>query len=409
MDRLLEFNLVSFSVSPMKSTQVFWVAPEVADDTEEFLKKYAVGIPHNACFKSLTFDTCAIAVHAERYGGAGTGANGGGARCANIYDAQVKGIDANCLVGHNVKKRHSHGAQNITEAIFEVIYSDALARILPSGVVKCGGIISTGKNAAFFTDDIEAEELKTCWGALLVRDTCVRPAHFLRSRTYVTPKRMLNDVARMRAVHKTLASEHVNHNEFIRTLGKFLANCASQFAFAQVARIAHMATSPSNITLGGAWLDLASVSFLDSGKNYAADSIQRPFLKEYTLIEETIVELVATYAKFNEVTLNVAPLLSYFNEAMNDYFHEHCSYLFGLSKEWWPKMGELKECDSLVQMIHQIIHQDESIVIGLPFSQNPDDPVIKFIECLFISLANRERAKQLFALHLTRRIQLRSA
>lgn len=390
MNFLSKNNCVPFMAHKIKGLECVWINKDLVKLSEEaFSEMYSYGIPSAQCFSGLSFDeTLQTQAVAERYGGAGCGFNGGGARSANIHGVQVKGGGANCLVGSTRLSWHSHGAQNLSEAACEVIYADVLQRTLPLGVVDCLGIILTDKNSAYFTNDVDASEFLKCWGALLIRNTCVRPAHFLRSRNFTpqTPYAQMisNDVVRVRRIHKELAEHFGKHSEFVRTAGQFLSNCANQFAFARVARIAHMATTPSNIAVDGKWLDLASVSFLDGGKNYAIDNTQRPFLTEHLLVEETIYEFVETYAKFNEIDINCEPLIKYFREAMAFYFHKHCNFIFGIEKEDWPEKGSSAECDSITDIVYKIIHENTELVVGLPKKTSLSDTVIGMIQGFFI-------------------------
>jgi hypothetical protein len=397
MKDVLNINYIPFNVSPMKSAICLWVSPEYNEGNDsDFLEKYAVGIADTPSFKHITFDEKQITVYAERYGSGGGASNGGGVRCANIGDVQVKGIGTNCLVGTKATYWYSHGMQHVIDAVYEAIYANVLNKVLPLGAVKCLGVILTGPTAGIYADNIFGDTFTPCWGALLVREACIRPAHFLRSNGFIPrPENkflLMGDVARVRTLQKKLCEMFSHDNEYIIYLSKFLAKSANQFAFARIARISHSGTSPSNISIDGRWLDLATSTFLDGGKNYEIGADQRPFFTEYELSLSVVQELIHTYAKFNKKSLNPEPLIKYYQEAMSTYLHIHSYYLFGISPSHWPEIGKLKACDALVEAAHKVIHLNDTLVKDYPRTPVPTDPVIHFIEALFISLSNKALA-----------------
>lgn len=86
----------------MLDGKVVWVNPQWAADEslsadvdlfEVFRKRFACMIPNAGRFASLRFDHSApVQLLAERYGGCGIGYNGGGVRCGNLGNYQIKGI-----------------------------------------------------------------------------------------------------------------------------------------------------------------------------------------------------------------------------------------------------------------------------------------------------------------------------
>src|SRR5690606_31109938 len=109
---------------------------------------------------------------AERYGGFGLGTNGGGARVANINDAQIKGIGANALAGQGAPKSHSYGGLDIQSAVKEIIYSRLLNKISPIGAQAIQGLILLDEVSALHNG-------KKAPSVLMVREPVARPGHFL--------------------------------------------------------------------------------------------------------------------------------------------------------------------------------------------------------------------------------------
>lgn len=388
-------SISEFKVEKMQGLEALWSATHSGISEQCLVDKYSFGVASNSCFKNVSFiDESEFLVVGEKYGGLGSSGNGGGVRCGNIGDIQVKGIGTNPLVGNDIPEWYSNGALNIIDAASEVIYSNVLEKAMPIGSVKCLGIILTGQDTAFHTECFEQSNIKTCTGTLLVRQGCLRPAHFMRARDYEIHTKyrsnLISDVARTRAVNKVLCEAFEDESKFTVFLSEFLSKNANQFAFAKAARIAHGATSPSNIAMDGKWLDLTTCSFLDSTKNYCIGEGQRSFLNEQLLIKETLFELCSTYEKFNKTKINVGLLLLYFDEAYNYYFHQHCSFILGVPKDLWPEKETSPECDAVVKALEKVIHLNNKVVLGSPNISVQQDAMSRLIDLLFSSLFNRK-------------------
>ncbi|EQD26031.1 MchC protein, partial [mine drainage metagenome] len=109
---------------------------------------------------------------------------------------------------------------------------------------------------------------------LLVRELCARPAHFLYAANfsfadeYVT--QYSNDSGRVCSALEELNKIYGGTSGVINLIGDFLRKCAAQFAFSRAHRLQHGVLSPSNISISGQWLDLANVSFVNSGINFSS-------------------------------------------------------------------------------------------------------------------------------------------
>ena len=226
-------------------------------------------IPGSECFDSVEFDRQDSKLfQAERYGGIGTGMNGGGARCGNHNGLQIKGLGKNCLAGKHTDHLHSYGGLSLISAVVEVIYTNLLSGLMPLGAAQIYGVIVTGEKTSYYYSYKTDETLKS-WGALLVRGLYLRPAHFVRAGGYCSNENMEipSDKFRTKRAHRKLKQLIGEDKAVIQFFGHYLANLANQFAFARMARISHGAVAPGNIALNGCWLDLELASFIKSGEN----------------------------------------------------------------------------------------------------------------------------------------------
>lgn len=382
----------------MLSAEVLWINDEAIRrlggtykdgmSRHDFLRRFAYGIQNTECFQNLTFDRTDNKLFlAERYGGKGVGDNGGGVRCGTDGPFQVKGIGTNCLVGDGEEFVHSYGGLDAPMAITESIFTIVLGKVLPIGTVDIYGLISTGPNAAYESKD------KPCWGVLLVRESCVRPAHFLPAPdfnfTTVHRSLMKKDFARTRNAVRALRAQLKNDSQFTVFIGRFLANCANQFAFARVARILHGTISPSNISLDGRWLDMPLASFLNGGVNYATATY---FYTEALSILEPLIELLDTYSKYNGVNLNASPLIDYYSEQLDGYFAYHIGFLIGISDEQSDEIVATNEWRTVATCADKIINSGGEVVFERA-KADIDDPVACLVEGMFISLCAIERAR----------------
>ena len=389
--------LISFSAYKMLSAKCVWSVNDDDSYRENLVHQYAIGNPASNCFRDVDFIADQpIECKAERYGGFGGAPNGGGSRCANIGNKQVKGVGPNVLVGEGVDEWYSNGALNIVDAVCEVVYSDVLNRVMPLGAVRCYGVLSTGKKTAFYTESLKQESVYPCLGAMVVRDTCLRPAHFLRARGYKVPEalraQVCSDVARTRRAAKDLKKLCGGSAGLAPFLGKLAANYANQFAFALVARITHGAATPSNFSMDGRWLDLTTVSFLDGVKNYRISGEQASFLEEHEVTLDILLELTHTYAKYNRVTVNASVLLAYYKEAIEYYFHKHCCYIIGVPEDIWLDMGENYDSDNFCKLIRKILFGAGREISGSPKKLNSNDSFLELIRVLYLSLKNPDEA-----------------
>ncbi|WP_075187334.1 hypothetical protein [Teredinibacter haidensis] len=381
---VLKNEWASFEANKISGLKTAWLSPKFNGDKVSFAQQFSFAIPGTNCLSKLTFNRDEkVQLLAERYGGKGIGLNGGGARCGTFGSFQLKGIGANILAGDHDDLVHAYGGLDARSAICEVIFTNVMSKVLPIGVVDIYGIIFTGVDTAI--DPITKEK---CWGSILVREACVRPAHFLPAAGFLPcseyQKQIRPDFARTKIVNQNLAEMFASPNEFIMFLGSFLSKCANQMAFARVARAMHSTLSPSNFSIDGRWLDLCLSTFLSGGENFGSSSIFYNEAGEPLLF---CIELLYTYGKMNDLVLNPNSLASYYNEQLDAYCSLHLGYVFGLPFE--------KICDKYKQdlelfksLVMLVINGAKYVSRNYP-EPNPSDPIVSLILGVYISLEDR--------------------
>lgn len=389
-------NLHPFSACKLKSARTIWVSPEYLNGTQckeagpqayrRFADDFAYMIPDGQIFDNLAFDRTDVKrMQAERYGGAGIERNGGGARCGNIGRFQVKGNGRNPLAGTRTGLHHSYGGYRAVYAIHEAIYSHVLGRIMPGGTAKVHGVMLTGSDAAYQVTTARG------WGGLLVREFVVRPANFLRAgffpREDALAANMLPDVARVRRANRLLM-QRLGVGGFMQLLTVFLRNSAAQLTFARLARITHGAVTPSNMCFDGRWIDLTNTSFVNASENTMGGNLNTPsFYEEMYAPVEVMKECAGTFAKYNDVALDVRPLSQYYGSVAGTYMKEHLGYFFGF------RYADLDagRCDgALCHLRSEVLHllsQGRTVHHAWPETLPPGDPALCVLDYLFAATA----------------------
>lgn len=385
-------NLVGFKVSFAKTGRVFWRSSE--DKTceisnlsnEEFEERFSYAIVKNQFFEKIEFDDMKTKIYfAERYGGLGVATNGGGVRCGNSGKTQIKGVGRNILGLQTKDHWHSYGGLNLIDAAYEAIIAETIGKLLPIGVAKIYGIIILENNAALLPgppeDDLES---KRSYGALLIRDATIRPAHFLRCPGFEPASDsndMPPDVARTKMSNKRFYKKFNQKNEFISYIGMCLSRHANQFAFARAARIFHGSLSPSNVCLDGRWIDLSNTTFIGGRHNPKAYT---SFYAEADSLINYMEELVYTTSKFNSVKIDFSILKKYYVGQFREYFKIHVGYVLGLD---YTKLenSDKPDVDTIAAYIFERFSGASETTYERAFSIERDDPAIKIIENFYLS------------------------
>lgn len=248
--------------------------------------------------------------YAERYGGDGISTNGGGGRCGFDGVFHSKGLGPNQLVGDRPRDRygnsHANGFLSLDVAIYESIWSEIINIALPYGAVRTVAVIN-------LECDFEEPDITLPRG-LLIRMPAVRPAHFIRALYFKEKKldALSEDAKRVKlAIQKlvdflpesNLASPAKTLDENLAyRLSELASRYAKQFAAARAKRIFHQSISASNITLDGAWMDLAGSTVFSNDMWWEGFNIKH-FLMEYEPATDSIREICFYLYKYQMVTM----------------------------------------------------------------------------------------------------------
>jgi hypothetical protein len=326
----------------------------------------------------------------EQYGGEGVGTNGGGARIGSFKNYQFKGIGVTPVVGETNNLYNSNGMYPLYEAVVESVCSQVYQHILPLGTVRYHAILDNGVSDHFYTaEEPDKKQMGDMPLAIGVREIARRPAHYLRAGHYKPhPKYRLqvpSDVYRTRKINQSLRTELGGDNAYIQHIGRFLAGCANQFAFAKLFRISHGAVTPSNLSMDGCWLDLTNTTFVPGGDNYYAGNPDMLFLEEPGKIARFVEEMLYTYGKYNEVELNIAPLLQYYFEQFDAYFCHYIPELVGLPANTCAAESTLPARRSMAVWYNQHLRQAMPKG-GVPRQEKANDPTVLLIESLLAQI-----------------------
>ena len=393
---VLQQDWALFECCKVQNPKVIWADhslladnnPEsIASFHKNLIQENAYVIKDTPSFAKLKLDPSDTkTLMAERYGGWGIGKNGGGGRCGNSENYQLKGIGANCMVGDHDDQIHKYGGLDAPLAIIEIINTHLLSSLLPLGAVKIRGLLLIGEKSAIYH-----HPANQCWGVIMLRDNCLRPAHFMRAPLFKPRSKYSTslscDVARIRRLNKGLFKSFKDPNEFVRYLGKFLGNCANQFGFARAARIMHGTLSPSNTTMNGQWLDLPLATLLAGGVN---QSLSSDFYTEHAAPVNYAVELLHGFSKYNGLQLNPAPLANYYAEQFEAYFRMHIGFVLGI--EHFAKRVGSTQWKPITEAFDAVIHSGVNFTTR-EISANDNDPVHGLIAAFFVSVYSSELAQ----------------
>lgn len=399
---ILNFSdaLVPFAAKRLSRPDVLWLnkdAPCLRSKgatvrQEDWIKQeLAYAVPDGKHFgEELFHQDGDRRMHAERYGGAGLMTNGGGSRSGIIGNFQMKGVGANPLVGQTDDEWHSYGGLNVIDAVMEAINTEVFNHILPFGAVRSCAVVLTGGNTAYMPFGHHCRGP----GALLIRELCVRPAHFLRTgwfkpRSALT-EQLLDDVERTRRMNTRLCALLGGHPGVIDYVGNFLAISAAQYAYARLFRIYHGAASPSNISFDGRWLDLSNITFLPSGTNFSSSQQVVPFYGEMSYLLSVLDEFIYTYTRFHFTEFDLRPLSDFYAGQLDASSLGHAADLLGLPTRA-VEVVQSKPCyKTLVEHIRSLLNANSRIVQAYPLYTYYSDSMAEFLESLYVTVARTE-------------------
>lgn len=331
------FNQLPVEVNKISSTRLLWrdqsanSSDAMSDDL--FLDNYS-WVTKNNFFtdESRIHPGITQTMFAERYGGFGIGTNGGGARVVNINGMQIKGGGANALAGDGALRSHSYGGLDIQGAVKEIIYSRLLSKISPVGTQTIKGLILLDDTSALHNGNKAPS-------VLMVRETVVRPGHFLPCVNFrLKPEHrslMRSDYSRVLGIYKSIGKQALL-SEFYTLIQHFLDKCADQLSFFRMARLSHNALTPSNICLDGRVLDTALCSFVVSGSNYGQVT---SYFEEASTPVLVAKEWFYLIHKFLTDTSVEEHFLKLYEEKFYQYACINMGFLFGLDREMSTKLS----------------------------------------------------------------------
>ena len=240
IDILKNNNHIPTKLFFVKDCRLIWRSSKIERGSslsdQEFVAQYSKVVENGFFTDDQRISGDGELAIAERYGGAGVGINGGGARVVNFAGVQLKGVGANALAGRDALATHSYGGLDIQGAVKELIYSELINQISPVGAQKIEGIILLDRSSARYNG-------VNTWSAILVREECVRPAHFMSCTDFrVKPEyKMLikSDVCRVRAIYHQINNE-CGLSNFYLLLENFLENAADQLSVDLRLKLTHL-------------------------------------------------------------------------------------------------------------------------------------------------------------------------
>lgn len=348
---------------------------ECADDDNSFVARYAYVLPGQEIFEGVPLDQRRqLTLHIDRYGGDGLGGNTGSGRAGSNGRFQIKGIGRTPMVNPYGDADHFAGDQNLIDAAYEVIVSEVLRQIMPSGVVECLGLICVGDGAA---NSIDGQVSR---GALLVRRSVLRPAHLMRLRN-MDRATALKDTAAVRQICKYFLSQFSDDAGLQAFVGAFSRSAAQQFAFARLNGIAHMVLSPSNLSMDGAWLDLTNACAVPVGVNFASQPEHVGFYEESVRAREYAWEIAYTLNKFSGARVDPAFAVEEYDREYESWLHKSFLNLLGFTNP----LATAPFLSEMYKKYRRLLEGQRQKVAASPceFDSGVDKWTQTFLECFF--------------------------
>ncbi len=229
---------------------------------------------------------------ADRYGILGSG------RAAILNGGFVKGIGPTSLI-NNERHFYSTGSLTITDAVIEVIYLEAIDRII-DGAIKPLSLSLTNSmeeinlesaiEAGYVLDEVPLDR-RLDHGALLVREIPIRIAH-------IYPLNLNRDeVIQYLVTH----NPDIEDEKYCLVIQKFLIKVANILAVLFINRFSIGTTAISNFTINGVPFDTASSSFLRDFRNCWISSGKVPVWEENKVILNDITSYIVDFLGIYDV------------------------------------------------------------------------------------------------------------
>ena len=283
---------VAVPLRRLQKARLLWLNERAARDDATF---HALGADKAAYGRHLlmacgyvvdtTSGGCDAVGHADRYGGAGIGRNGGSGRNVFINGYQVKGVGRTPLVSALTAESHASGGAYLEECVREAIFSEVVAAEFPYGAVPTLAIIDTGLVQVWDTALGPKRERRT----LLVRPAFVRPAHFERAVGFHSPRPFEGFRDHQRVVQTFGTATGLLGKDRLRQRFEALGGrWAHQLAYAFVHRLPHGSNTSSNIAFDGRLVDFGAMTALPSWSKAATALLVDPFESRFASLEQAI-------------------------------------------------------------------------------------------------------------------------
>ncbi len=392
---MVKHSFVPFKLTKALNSELIWLDENYLEDTNStinkrnFIEHFSYVVDGNEHFNELCMvKNDQLYADAEIYR---AGFNAGGARVGNFNGYQVKGIGKNQLASTHADTWHSYGGNALSDGVLEVVYSNLLQKILPIGIVKCIGLILTGEKNAF-SHEVPGVLLQSR-GCLLVRETCIRPAHFFlinKFKSSLDKKFKIKEPKRHKQITNDLVFALGGEQNYSKYLALFIDNCAQQFAYAKLNRIYHGAMTSSNIALNGQWLDLTRVSLGGAGRNMGSENNADilPFYTEHVAPLNFLCILINSANKYAGTSINKHEFAEIYSTKLEYYIMIYSAQLIGAystdsASQLHPE--NLENLPELKSLFWDSILSDNTDNNGeLEECLRDNDPLIKILESGFL-------------------------
>jgi hypothetical protein len=289
---------------------------------------------------------------ADRYGGTGTGLNGGSGRCSITPGGlQTKGVGVTPLVATNADGIHGSGVVYLMEACVEATYGAIYSSCLPFSATPVLALILTGGQ---YVASSKFDPPTTRRRTLAIRPFVTRPAHFMRNMLFrdsvgkMGVEGWSRDAMRTAEAMRTLA-EHLQHTldlsisaaDEVATIDAGLREMARRFAFQSAAsfakRLPHGTLSCSNIALSGSFLDYGLSNYVASYRRHAWPSHWLDPWNEHLALSQTLTRLRQQLEKYYPMVRGTGAVSA---EALSALYRKHFNSRLAVEM---AKMGGLTE------------------------------------------------------------------
>lgn len=308
--------------------------------------------------------------------------HGGGARVANYKNLQFKGVGENILSNPYAPFWYRYGGLNLVDGALEVVNSTLLNHIIPGSTNVVHALLSTeGMSGVYCVNGVREMLLNANGsnyysgrGCILVRDTEIRPAHFLRvnylDRSTTKGMGISADYRRIKYTWKDLIKSLGDERSCLNWIFEFGIKAISLLARLHSISIIHAGLTPSNITMEGKWLDLTTV------KQYPfyLEGAEDLYAKEKKSIFSCLNQLFYNLKKYGNIQFETDVIFKSLNEQYHNtyYFLRSCVYI--------PQpyiAGDNQIISDEINRLHDIFYAGGK--------RNPEVAVLDFIyESLFL-------------------------